>query len=82
MANVVPYEFFRCPHCAAKYWVTYTTTRTRDTGSAYCVECRKKMIEWNDVRQPSFSPATEVQGGGREQSAAPVNWQPRNRNER
>ena len=39
--------------------VTYKATATRDSGSAYCKVCRKKMIEWNDYSQPSFSPVLE-----------------------
>ena len=49
-------KFFNCPHCSTEYWVTYqTTTLHRDSGSAYCKACRKKMIEWNAFSQPSFS---------------------------
>jgi len=50
---------FQCPHCATEYHVTYRPTLTRDSGSAYCKACRKKMIEWNDYSQPSFMPVLE-----------------------
>jgi transcription elongation factor Elf1 len=51
-------KFFKCPHCPTEYWVSYKATPTRDSGSAYCKVCRKKMIE-NDYSQPSFSPVLE-----------------------
>jgi hypothetical protein len=47
---------FACPHCATEYFVTYKPFPTRDSGTAYCKVCRKKMIEWNDYEQPSFMP--------------------------
>ena len=52
-------KFFTCPHCPTEYWVSYKASLTRDSGSAYCKVCRKKMIEWNDYSQPSFSPVLE-----------------------
>jgi hypothetical protein len=52
-------HIFRCPHCKTEYRVTYTATLTRDSGSAYCKGCRKKMIEWNDYGQPSFTPVLD-----------------------
>jgi hypothetical protein len=50
---------FRCPHCATEYDVTYTHSTTKDSGSAYCKNCRKKMSEWNDYPQPSFTAVSE-----------------------
>jgi hypothetical protein len=55
--TVVPQKKFECPHCATEYFVTYKATSTRDSGTAYCKLCRKKMIEWNDYGQPTFTPA-------------------------
>ena len=52
-------KFFRCPYCPTEYWVRYQETPTRDSGSAYCKVCRKKMIEWNDYTQPSFKPVLD-----------------------
>jgi hypothetical protein len=50
---------FKCPHCKSEYRVTYKATPTRDTGTAYCKGCRKKMIEWNDYGQPFFVPVLD-----------------------
>ena len=50
---------FRCPHCATDYTVTYKRALTKDSGNAYCKNCRKKMIEWNDYQQPSFVAVSE-----------------------
>ena len=49
---------FNCPHCATAYHVMYNATVTKDSGSAYCKKCRKKMSEWND-QQPSFIAVSE-----------------------
>jgi transcription elongation factor Elf1 len=60
MNNPAPHtKFFTCPHCPTEYWVSYKETLTRDSGSAYCKACRRKMIEWNDYAQPSFSPVLD-----------------------
>jgi len=50
---------FKCPHCATDYYVSFRPTPTKDSGTAYCKVCRKKMIAWNDYSQPSFTPVME-----------------------
>lgn len=50
---------FNCPHCVTGYRVTYKATARKDSGSAYCKNCRKKMIEWNDYQQPTFIAVSE-----------------------
>jgi transcription elongation factor Elf1 len=45
---------FQCPHCGVEYRVIFSQTPTRDSGSAYCKNCRLKMSEWNDFEQPVF----------------------------
>ena len=54
-------KFFRCPHCPTEYWVTYSATPTRDSGSAYCKVCRKKMI---DFRRRTGQPVPRIQRVG------------------
>jgi transcription elongation factor Elf1 len=54
--QVLPDDRFNCPHCRARYSVTYTRTATRDSGSAYCKVCRRRMVEWNAYKQPSYTP--------------------------
>ncbi len=46
---------FACPHCTERYWVSYTRTPVRDSGTAYCQTCRKRMSEWNSTAQPSYT---------------------------
>ena len=36
-----------------------TRSWPKDSGSAYCKNCRKKMSEWNDYPQPSFTAVSE-----------------------
>ena len=50
---------FNCPHCETEYRVTYQQSLTKDSGSAYCKNCRKKMSEWNDYKQPSFTAVSD-----------------------
>jgi transcription elongation factor Elf1 len=50
-----PRKLFQCPYCEARYAVIYTSTPTRDSGSAYCKVCRRRMSEWNAYTQPSYS---------------------------
>ena len=47
---------FKCPHCDVQYRVRISHAPTRDSGTAYCVGCRRKMSEWNDYEQPVFTP--------------------------
>jgi len=47
---------FKCPHCDVQYRVSISHAPTRDSGTAYCVGCRRKMSEWNDYEQPVFIP--------------------------
>jgi len=49
-------DVFKCPHCSTEYAITYQRTKNRDSGSAYCKVCRKKMCEWNAFAQPTFTP--------------------------
>jgi len=45
---------FSCPHCGARYAVSYTELPMADSGSDYCECCRRKMIQWNSDLQPHF----------------------------
>jgi predicted Zn finger-like uncharacterized protein len=51
---------FQCPHCGAEYRVSFSETPIRDSGTAYCMGCRRKMAEWNDYEQPVFTAMAEV----------------------
>jgi transcription elongation factor Elf1 len=48
-------EVFRCPHCQIRYAVTYIKTPIRDSGSAYCKNCRQRMSQWSAYKQPSYA---------------------------
>jgi len=43
-----------CRHCGARYVVSYTELPIADSGSVYCDVCRRRMIQWNSSRQPSY----------------------------
>src|SRR3981189_2077778 len=47
---------FKCPHCDVQFRVRISHAPTRDSGTAFCVGCRRKMSEWNDYEQPAFTP--------------------------
>ena len=64
MPKIIPPEYFSCPQCMAKYRVTYRKTRVSNFGSAYCLKCHVKMIEWNDGKQPTFWPVSGVEEKG------------------
>lgn len=54
-SKFVPQEVFRCPHCQIRFAVTYIKTPTRDSGSAYCKNCRQRMSQWSAYKQPSYA---------------------------
>jgi hypothetical protein len=48
-------HLFHCPYCEAGYTVRYTHSPTRDSESAYCEVCHRKMSQWNSTEQPSYT---------------------------
>jgi len=50
-----PCATFDCPHCGGVYAVRYTHLPTRDSESAYCEVCRRKMSHWNSTERPSYT---------------------------
>ncbi|WP_439626827.1 hypothetical protein [Gemmata sp.] len=42
---------YECPHCKAKYDVTFTRYPSKDNDWYICDSCGKK-IEWNDTHSP------------------------------
>jgi len=45
---------YNCPHCGARYIVSYTKLPIADSGSAYCEHCRRRMIQWNSAMKPFY----------------------------
>jgi formate dehydrogenase maturation protein FdhE len=45
---------FYCPHCGARYVVSYTELPIADSGSEYCECCKRRMIQWNSALQPRY----------------------------
>ena len=45
---------FCCPHCGARYAVSYTELPIADSGSDYCECCRRRMVQWNSALQPHY----------------------------
>jgi hypothetical protein len=45
---------FRCPHCGARYVVSYTELPIADSGSDYCECCKRRMLQWNSALQPRY----------------------------
>jgi hypothetical protein len=45
---------FTCRHCGALYVVRYIELPIADSGSVYCQVCRRQMILWNSILQPSY----------------------------
>jgi predicted Zn finger-like uncharacterized protein len=46
---------FDCPHCGARYIVSYTKLPIADSGSAYCECCRQRMLQWNSALEPLYT---------------------------
>src|SRR6266542_5818257 len=46
---------FDCPYCGAVYAVRYTQLPVRDSESAYCENCHRRMSHWNSTEQPSYT---------------------------
>ncbi len=46
---------FDCPHCGAVYSVRYTQLPIRDSESAYCENCHRKMSQWHSTARPCYS---------------------------
>ena len=46
-------DFF-CPHCGARYVVSYTALPIADSGSTYCDVCRRRMTQWNSAQRPFY----------------------------
>lgn len=42
---------YKCPHCEAKYDVTFTRYPSKDTDSYTCDACGKE-IKWNATKSP------------------------------
>jgi transcription elongation factor Elf1 len=53
--DISPKGTFYCPYCGSLYAVHYTHSAFRDTGSAYCNVCSRKMSTWNSTDQPSYT---------------------------
>jgi hypothetical protein len=45
---------FSCPHCGARYVVSYTELPIADSGSEYCECCKRRMIQWNSTLRPRY----------------------------
>jgi hypothetical protein len=45
---------FTCRHCGALYVVSNIELPIADSGSAFCEVCRRQMIQWNSILQPSY----------------------------
>src|ERR1019366_2242821 len=45
---------FTCRHCGALYVVSNIELPIADSGSVYCQVCRRQMIQWNSILQPSY----------------------------
>jgi hypothetical protein len=45
---------FICRYCGAQYFVSYTALPIADSGSVYCDVCRRRMIQWNSSKEPSY----------------------------
>ena len=45
---------FSCPHCGARYIVSYTELPIADSGSDYCECCKRRMCQWNSALQPRY----------------------------
>jgi len=48
-------ETFDCSYCGAVYAVRYAQLPVRDSESAYCKNCHRKMSHWNSTEQPSYT---------------------------
>src|SRR5260370_37488629 len=46
---------FDCPHCGAVYSVRYTQLPIRDSESAYCENCHRKMSQWHSTARPWYT---------------------------
>jgi predicted Zn finger-like uncharacterized protein len=46
---------FDCPHCGAVYSVRYTQLPIRDSESAYCENCHRKMSQWHSTARPCYT---------------------------
>jgi hypothetical protein len=45
---------FICRFCGAQYFVRYTALPIADSGSVYCDVCRRRMVQWNSCKEPSY----------------------------
>jgi predicted Zn finger-like uncharacterized protein len=45
---------FSCPHCGARYVVSYTQLPIADSGNHYCECCKRRMVQWNSALQPHY----------------------------
>jgi len=43
-----------CPHCGARYVVSYAKLPIADSGSDYCECCKRRMFQWNSAMQPLY----------------------------
>ena len=46
-------DFF-CPRCDARYVVSYTKLPIADSGSVYCENCKRRMVQWNSTLKPFY----------------------------
>jgi transcription elongation factor Elf1 len=45
---------FSCPHCGARYVVSYTELPIAHSGSDYCECCKRRMVQWNSALRPYY----------------------------
>ena len=45
---------FICRYCGAQYFVSYTALPIADSGSIYCDVRRRRMVQWNSYKEPSY----------------------------
>src|SRR5438128_12288526 len=55
-------DSFECPHCGAVYSVRYTQLPVRDSESAYCENCHRKMSQWHSTAQPCYTLIARPEG--------------------
>src|SRR6266702_449126 len=53
---------FDCPHCGAIYSVRYTQLPVRDSESAYCENCHRKMSQWHSTARPCYTLIARPEG--------------------
>jgi len=66
-------DLYKCPHCGARYKVTYARIPCRDQDHEDCDVCRKRMASWDGSSIPTYT-LISSQNGANNPGGSDATW--------